>query len=130
MEKIPCKKFTDHRKEIEARIAGKDYIIYFLSEMKTGKDADRSLLNPEEEILEAHFFDEREYIHLYPYDETLRAAIFSDTGEEDRIDGSYLLRNRDFSELVYRQYVAYDEYGQAYVERVRPVCLRRRKNVR
>ena len=46
MEKIPCKKFTDHRKEIEARIAGKDYIIYFLSEMKTGKDADCSLLNP------------------------------------------------------------------------------------
>ena len=70
--------FLNNKEQIGELIAGKSYIIYFLSELKMGSNADLSLLIPEEEILEAHFFDQREYIHLFELDDKLQAAVFRD----------------------------------------------------
>ena len=61
--------FDKNKEEFIHKIQGKDYIIYFLSEIKMGKNAKMSDLYPEEELLEAHFFDPKEYLHLYPYEE-------------------------------------------------------------
>ena len=46
--------FLNNKEQAGELIAGKSYMIYFLSELKMGKNADLSLLIPEEEILEAH----------------------------------------------------------------------------
>lgn len=113
--------FLNNKEQIGELIAGKSYIIYFLSELKIGSNADLSLLIPEKEILEAHFFDQREYIHLFELDDKLQAAVFRDDLGEDYISEVHVLQNSKFRALECRQYAAYDEYGQAYIEMIRPV---------
>ena len=115
--------FLNNKEQIGELIAGKSYIIYFLSELKMGKNADLSLLIPEEEILEAHFFDQREYIHLFELDDKLQAAVFKDGSGEDYISEIHVLQNSKFRALECRKYVSYDEYGQAYIEMVRPAAF-------
>lgn len=112
--------FLDNKEQVGELIAGKSYMIYFLSELKMGKNADLSLLFPEEEVLEAHFFDQREYIHLFELDDELWAAVFKDDAEEDYISEVHILQNSEFRALECRKYVAYDGDGQAYIEMVRP----------
>ena len=125
--KKAMKLFDKNNEEFIHKIQGKDYIIYFLSEIKMGKNAKMSDLYPEEELLEAHFFDPKEYLHLYPYEEGIYAAAFEDEGDEDFIEEELLLRYKTMREIRCRKYIAYDVYGQAYVEMTRPVELGRRE---
>lgn len=115
--------FLNDKEQVGELIAGKSYMIYLLSELKMGKNADLSLLIPEEEILEAHFFDQREYIHLFELDDKLQAAVFKDDSGEDYISEIHVLQNSKFRTLECRKYVSYDEYGQAYIEMVRPAAF-------
>lgn len=115
--------FLNDKEQVGELIAGKSYMIYLLSELKMGKNADLSLLIPEEEILEAHFFDQREYIHLFELDDKLQAAVFKDDSGEDYISEIHILQNSKFRTLECRKYVSYDEYGQAYIEMVRPAAF-------
>ena len=115
--------FLNDKEQVGELIAGKSYMIYLLSELKMGKNADLSLLIPEEEILEAHFFDQREYIHLFELDDKLQAAVFRDDLGEDYISEIHVLQNSKFRTLECRKYVSYDEYGQAYIEMVRPAAF-------
>ena len=91
--------FLNNKEQAGELIAGKSYMIYFLSELKMGKNADLSLLIPEEEILEAHFFDQREYIHLFELDDKLQAAVFKDDSGEDYISEIHVLQNSKFRAL-------------------------------
>lgn len=125
--KKEMKLFDKNNEEFVHKIQGKDYIIYFLSEIKMGKNAKMSDLCPEEELLEAHFFDSGEYLHLYPYEDGIHEAVFVDEGDEDFIEEVLLLRHKTMSDIRCRKYIAYDVFGQAYVEMTRPVELGRRE---
>lgn len=114
--------FLENRAECLEKIRGKDYIIYFLSEVRMGKNADPSILEQVEELLEAHFFDSREYLHLFPCDEIFYMVSFVDEPEkDDTIEERQLMRNREIREICCRKYIEYDRFGQAYVKMIRPV---------
>lgn len=105
---------------ISERIKGKDYIILKLSEYVVGKDADVSLLGEPEEIMEAHFFDEHSWIHIYEYDGELWINEVPDNGEEGLEERQSL---RTSQTLICRKTIAYDDYGQAYFSGMRPLKL-------
>ena len=115
--------FKEEQEKLGEWIRGKDYIAYFLSELRIGKNADDTIFSPQEELLEAHYFDDTEYVHVFQYKEEFCAVCFTDEQKEDCISEVHFLRNRDFAKVECRKYISYDEYGQAYIEMIRPVQL-------
>lgn len=114
---------------IVEEIQGKDYIILKLSEYLTGHQADERLLAEPEEIMEAHFFDENSWIHIYEYDGGLwvnrvHDEDVSNKEDKDYVDERQSLRTaRTAQTLVCRKTIAYDDYGQAYFSSMRPVQI-------
>ena len=45
--------FKEEQEKLGEWIRGKDYIAYFLSELRIGKNADDTIFSPQEELLEA-----------------------------------------------------------------------------
>lgn len=60
---------------------------------------------------------------MFELDEKLQAAVFKDDSGEDYISEIHVLQNSKFRALECRKYVSYDEYGQAYIEMVRPAAF-------
>lgn len=131
--------------ELCRMISGKDYILYRLSKMQIGKNAAPGLLDNPEEIIEAHFFNRSQYIHIFTYEDHLIAAVFEDSGSEGNGEGQekaaeaansaeadqdevfeekQYMRDKTYKVLLCRKYISYDKpYGQAYVSMMRPVEL-------
>ncbi len=105
---------------IAEEIQGKDYIILKLSEYLTGHQADERLLAEPEEIMEAHFFDEDSWIHIYEYDGELWVNRVRDD-KKPYINEEQSLRTSQM--LVCRKTIEYDKYGQAYFSSMRPVQI-------
>ena len=115
-----ARKWNANDAEFRKKIQGKDYIILKLSEYLVGKDADEALLEDADEIMEAHFFNEEEWIHIYEYDGEFWMNVIKDNGAEYK-NVEFILRSSQT--LVCRKPIAYDNYGQAYFEYMRPVCI-------
>lgn len=122
-------KWDGSAERIAEEIQGKDYIILKLSEYLTGHQADVSLLAEPEEIMEAHFFDEESWIHIYEYDGELWMNRVHDEAVSNQEDNDYIeerqsLRTKSMAQtLVCRKNIAYDDYGQAYFASMRPVRI-------
>ena len=69
--------------EIEKKISSMDYMVQRLSSFDMGKDAQPELLEEMDEILEAHFFCEEAYIHLYEYDGELWVSELQEAAAEE-----------------------------------------------
>lgn len=119
-------KWDGNAVQIAEEIQGKDYIILKLSEYLTGHQADISLLAEPEEIMEAHFFDEESWIHIYEYDGELWVNWVHDEDESQKEDNGYIEERqslRTSQTLVCRKTIEYDDYGQAYFASMRPVRI-------
>lgn len=104
-------------------IQGKNYILYMMSALKMGKQADAALYwENEAEILEARFFDEKGELHIFDFEGEKRAVYICDEEEDEaNIMKEYqYLRDPEHKELEVKKYIAYDEFGQAYVKAMRP----------
>ena len=97
-------------------------LIYMLSEVKLLANS-INLIIDWDEILEARFFDQSGELHIFKYDNSLKAIeILEGDSKEDAISIEYELADKYKAigiGLEVKQYIDYDEDGQAYVELTR-----------
>ena len=114
--------------EMAGFMNGRDYVAYFLSSMRMGRDAGKlKLFENMEELIEAYIFNENEAVHIFDFEGTMKAVHYSD-GDEKPIRRTQLIRNKKICDgniraVVVADYIGYDEYGQAYVKYSRPYKL-------
>lgn len=87
----------------------------------------QNLLIDADNIIEARLFDETKEIRIFKEDENLSGVIFiEDDGDKDIIIKEYILNNGDqckYTKLKIKEYIDFDEDGQAYIKYVRPTKL-------
>lgn len=74
------------------------------------------------EVQEARFFNDTQEIHFFLKNGKMNAIDIKDNGTSDQVTMQYCLANRYSqigTKLLVREYYAYDEDGQAYVEKTR-----------
>ena len=101
--------------EIEKKITSMDYMVQRLSSFDMGKNAQPELLKETDEILEAHFFREETYIHLYEYDGEMWMAEM----REAEKDNMYALKTdsaaaykKELAEALEKKLVIYQDEEQ------------------
>ncbi len=107
----------------QAKTLSKNYnfgLVYMLSELKVFKN---SIPNVDwEQVIEARFFDENSEIHIFNYNDEMKAVLVKDTNNNDFILTKYELA-KNFKNiantLVVKQYLDYDEDGQAFIKLTR-----------
>lgn len=101
--------------EMEEKITSMDYMVQRLSSFDMGKNAQPELMEDTEEILEAHFFCEEAYIHLYEYDGELWVAEMQEAEQDDM----YVLKTdsaatykKELAEALEKNLVIYQDEDQ------------------
>lgn len=98
-------------------------LIYMLSEMILDKTDNISFDRNWDELLEARFFNEEQECHIFKTELGFSVIETVDT-DKKYIDGKIDLENKHFKlgkTVVVRQYINFDEDGQAFVEKTRLV---------
>ena len=100
-------------------------LLYMMSELVfcRGKDINLQEINFDE-CLEARFFGPEKEVHLFRNDDRWTAVVTEDKEDLDHIDRKYRLSKNHQNtgigrELIVREYIGYDEDGQAYIEKTR-----------
>ncbi len=71
----------------------------------------------EENLLEARIFADGKELHLFYFEDQLRAVVTTAGEEEDCLEERQILRERFGKSLTIRHYIGYEEDGQAYIMR-------------
>ena len=106
--------------EVKQNIGSYAYgLIYRISDMRFDKceHIDADYLDSDE-ILEARLFSENGELHIFRQDDDLICKEFKETGDEDYIERRYELEKKYKTlgnNLIVREYVKYDDDGQAYI---------------
>ena len=100
-------------------------LLYMMSEMIFCKGTEINLEQVDfGECLEARFFGPHKEIHLYRTEGGWKAVLTEEVTDLDHIDRKYRLSKKHQnaglgSELVVREYIGYDDDGQAYIVKTR-----------
>lgn len=69
------------------------------------------------DLLEARIFTDQKEIHIFPAEEGLKAVVTVTEDGDDYFEETQLLRERFGKSLTLRNFVGYDDDGQAYIAR-------------
>lgn len=68
-------------------------------------------------LLEARIFSNEKEIHVFTYDDELRAVLTEHEKDDHVIERKQLLRRRFGKTVTVRHYVGYEEDGQAFIQK-------------
>ena len=71
----------------------------------------------EENLLEARIFTEGKELHIFRFEDSLRAVETVGNSDDDFFEEEQLLRERFGHSITVRNYIDYDSDGQAYIIR-------------
>lgn len=71
----------------------------------------------EENLLEARIFTEGKELHIFRFEDSLRAVETVGNSDDDFFEEEQLLRERFGHSIMVRNYIDYDSDGQAYIIR-------------
>ena len=71
----------------------------------------------EENLLEARIFTEGKELHIFRFEDSLRAVETVGNSDDDFFEEEQLLRERFGHSITVRNYIDYDRDGQAYIIR-------------
>ncbi|MGN1318575.1 MAG: hypothetical protein ACI4VF_06120 [Lachnospirales bacterium] len=99
-------------------------ILYKLSEVKIISKADFCEIGTDDEIKEIIFFNKSKELRIFDYNGEKRAAVIEDENDAEKNIKPIkrkIISGFGYEHLYIKEYVLYDEDGQAYVDAVR-IC--------
>ncbi|MBQ8639961.1 MAG: hypothetical protein IJ468_12415 [Lachnospiraceae bacterium] len=116
--------------EAKKQINGFQYaLVYQLESVLLGSIDQMSDQIIWEECIEARFFSQEHELHIFEFNGEYRAVLVSDDGKQEcesivrcrKLEDRY--RKLGWSELLVKEYIGFDEDGQAYTALTRLVGL-------
>lgn len=117
--KIETCKFNEIENIFISKVNGMDYIVYELSQILMGNSL---TLIDVDELIEAHFFNENCYIHVYDKQGNFHMTITTEF-DDNYINEIQFLRGKKYKKILCRKYYSYDSFGQVKIDLTRPIKL-------